>query len=529
MALPLHLLLEFDQSLPDWSTSPFIEALQISVEDCQSPETPDQYSVENLRQIFNLFQYSDDVFLTCANCGGFLSNVEDYKSCCQKYTRHASLSESHLSYWLILFTDPLKAVTLLPNYTYMLFLQHGGPPIQFRRLLWRRILINQTRLTQTCEVFEELQKRFNEEADKQISKDLKRTFPEISFFKGTEASKDLSTILNVYANYDVELGYCQGLLFLVAVLYYQFNQDCQFTLHALIQIMGSNPELHEIFCSHSMGSRLGIWYHEFLVLLQRGDPELADHLSNNINADFLVFLYQWWLSFMSAHTPDTSIVYKVIDFCQFHMNWKRGFFKISLGLLLKNKHLLMSFDDCEIVYRHLLSENKWGASISFNLDAFFGDYLMSFPNEWFEFSSNDNDITTTRHKPQLNMSLLLNTFKKLQLYTPTRHSNHSNESNDSNNSTLSSIFTRNNNEDTTESLYSTDTSSTALSTANERNYFELLRMPMLGGGGNKATQDELELLKMENVQLKCLLGSLVTLMKDGDISPSLRLQVQKYL
>lgn len=229
---------------------------------------------------------------------------------------------------------------------------------------------------------------------------------------------------------------------------------------------------------------------------------------------------------MSAHTPDTSIVYKVIDFCQFHMNWKRGFFKISLGLLLKNKHLLMSFDDCEIVYRHLLSENKWGASIASNLDTFFGDYLLSFPDEWFDFSENVVE-SPSRQKPQLNMSLLLNTFKKLQMYTPTRHSNHSNDSNDSNTSTLSSVFTRNDDtKDTTDSLYSTDSSSS--SATGERNYFDLLRMPMLGGG-NKVSQEELEMLKMENVQLKCLLGSLVSLMKDSELSPSLKLQVQKYL
>lgn len=53
-----------------------------------------------------------------------------------------------------------------------------------------------------------------------IARDINRTFPAHDFFKevGGLGQDSLFRISRAYANYDEEVGYCQGLSFLVATL-----------------------------------------------------------------------------------------------------------------------------------------------------------------------------------------------------------------------------------------------------------------------------------------------------------------------
>lgn len=203
---------------------------------------------------------------------------------------------------------------------------------------------------------------------------------------------DLEVILNVYANYDAELGYCQGLLFLVGVLYYNLGQDCALTLHGLINVMETETQLRAIFVALSMQGMLTQWRSEFSLILEKADPILHLRLQGYI--DFDVFLTQWWMSFMSSHTPDLMIVNRVMDFCMLQ-GWKTGMFKISLGVLVSNRHILISLGDRdeEVAYQLLLSESRWGPVMG-HFDVFFGNLLFS----WDEtmFSGDESTSMTPR-------------------------------------------------------------------------------------------------------------------------------------
>lgn len=56
--------------------------------------------------------------------------------------------------------------------------------------------------------------------------DLKRTFPEIEWFKKREHISRISSILKAFSHSNPTIGYAQGVAFIVFVLYYVYYTDC---------------------------------------------------------------------------------------------------------------------------------------------------------------------------------------------------------------------------------------------------------------------------------------------------------------
>ena len=107
-----------------------------------------------------------------------------------------------------------------------------------------------------------------------IKKDLSRTFPEVEEFKiDTSSGKNrLYNVLKAYAHYDPEVGYCQGMNYVVAMLIKYIKSE-EAAFNVLIDLMkrGNWRELY----LQSM-SRL----HDLLNLL---GEELRCHLPNTYN------------------------------------------------------------------------------------------------------------------------------------------------------------------------------------------------------------------------------------------------------
>ncbi|MCH0629632.1 TBC domain-containing protein [Kocuria palustris] len=389
MMIDYELLFEFEELLALTSvhkTVIILENLELKVDRLRCDEQLHQHTFnkEDLTEVFEAYLFTEDEFVTCPKCGQGLMDEAKYKQCCKNYIYNNSQITSHVetSYWLAFMNNPVTTISTLPYYTQLLCLQQGIPN-QLRSLVWEKLfLLDHTHLPELSRlVFENLQHSYNTDISKQIAKDLNRTFPLTKFFKEPTTIKNLDLILNVYANFDSELGYCQGLLFLVGVLYYHFNLDCQMTFHALICIMDIEPQLRNIFTTNTMLDTLSRWEREFTDIVRSVDPELADHLFNLVEPQ--AFLYQWWMSFMLSHLPDLLIVNRIMDFCMIQ-GWKIGLLKISLGLILSNKPILMAVGrgDEEVIYQHLLNELKWGNVIN-NLDLFFGDLLLLWDDDMF--------------------------------------------------------------------------------------------------------------------------------------------------
>lgn len=485
MSIQFEFMLEFEDSLQldrPKDTSLTLKNLELKIEynisvPCESNDAEEH----NLDEIFEQYNYADDEFTSCNKCGNSISNM---KPCCEKYIEESIISSSlEKSYWLAFLNSPTRTINTLPNYTQLLFLQQGIP-YQIRSLIWKKLfLINYNdEIPQTSLlIYKNFQHSYNTETSEQIKKDLNRTFG-TKFFENNQNSKELEIILNVYANYDVELGYCQGLLFLVGSLYYQFR-DPELTFHALITVMESETELHDIFTQNLMAITLDKWFEEFNTIFSSTDDELYSHLKGFV--DMKVFLYQWWLSFMSSHTPDFSIINRIMDFCLIQ-GWKVGMFKVSIGLLLINKPILMTLveGDEEVVYQHLLNECKWGLALK-DLNSFFGEILLSFDPQLF--LKKETIVSKPMKTHRRTQSSMIEKFKNLNISSYSFNSNNSLFSNKRNSTT-----------NETESIYSSVTSESSSSTK----LGDFLKVPLnnLGNNNELIRQNKI----MRDLLVKCM-------------------------
>lgn len=114
-----------------------------------------------------------------------------------------------------------------------------GIPKDLRGRIWLFL----TRTTQfsrqfSSTVYTKLLETQNPSAKKQISRDVHRTLPENKMFQEPEGigQQALTNILNAYANYDPEVGYCQGMGFIVSCLILQLRNEEQ-AFWTFVQIM----------------------------------------------------------------------------------------------------------------------------------------------------------------------------------------------------------------------------------------------------------------------------------------------------
>lgn len=485
-------------------------------------EKPKDEAVE-LDPAINNYDYKNDEFTTCNTCGQSIAS-DDVKDCYKRFIEESKISSGlEKSFWLSFLDNPTRTINTLPNYSQVLFLQQGMI-FQIRALVWRKLFLisfNNQIPEASLLVYRNFQHSYNSETSEQISKDLTRTFPTIKFFQKDENIQELETVLNVYANYDVELGYCQGLLFLVGTLHYQFK-DPELTFHALITIMESEVELHDIFTTSLMSVTLNNWVSEFNLILSKIDHELYTHLTKL--ADVKAFLFQWWLSFMSSHTPDFSIINRIMDFCLIQ-GWKVGMFKISLGLLIANKPILMSLNegDEDVIYQHLLNESKWGLVIK-DINSFFGELLFEWDSKLFT-KSEDIIISKPMKSHKRTQSSMVDKFKSLNISANSfYHSNHS----------ALSVFSKNNhphnkanNDNELDSIYSDityDSSNSANSSSSK--FVDYLKLPI---GSSTPPKFYNEDHSKSNKYLKLLLAQCLQHIDDDESAADLKQEIAQAL
>lgn len=93
----------------------------------------------------------------------------------------------------------------------------AGIPHQLRGICWQ--IMGNTKDTQLEHIYEQL-KVGNSPHEKQIVADLPRTYPHHEYFqeRGGQGQKELGNVARAYSLYDPEVGYCQGIGFIVGPL-----------------------------------------------------------------------------------------------------------------------------------------------------------------------------------------------------------------------------------------------------------------------------------------------------------------------
>ncbi|KAJ3575126.1 hypothetical protein NP233_g1307 [Leucocoprinus birnbaumii] len=147
--------------------------------------------------------------------------------------------------------------------------------------------------------------------EKSITRDLGRTFPHHAFFTDGQGigQENLFNVLKAYSLYDPQVGYCQGLPFVVAVLLLNMPDEEAFSL--LVRLM----QVYDL---------RGHYLPEM--------PKLQMRLVNPF-----VFPYRFPL----------EIVFRIYDHCL--ANGIEAIFGFSIGLLKKNEESLLGFKFDEIL------------------------------------------------------------------------------------------------------------------------------------------------------------------------------------
>lgn len=358
----------------------------------------------------------------------------DLQPCCyesvERYKHAVSLDVSF--WWFLLNSFPCCVMTL-PNYT-RLMLTHGIPPA-LRSRIWGLFTLAGNAQDTTDNYMENLYHSLNKDVSPDISiivKDVNRTFPEISMFAEYSTKTKFENILNAYSIFDSDMGYCQGLQFIVAPLLFHFKDDLK-TFNALVKIFELN-KLRPIY-DHEM-SGLHLWFFQFDKIFETEVPELYAHFKD-LNIDIQMFLAQWFLSFFSITIPFSFLI-RMFDVLLLE-GVKSTLFRVGITVLSKNTDLLKTIQDSELIYQHLLSENCWGI-FQQDVDLFI-DSVMSLPVNHYssEHLSTLEDVFSKieSKKPKSNRSFMK---KMLSSFKTTAESVFSSSSSDDASSTKSSCM-----------------------------------------------------------------------------------------
>ena len=109
-------------------------------------------------------------------------------------------------------------------------IQKFGIPSILRGEVWPSLV------SETMNDFKKLENEYRIQVSKiskfqrEIANDISRTFPTHPKFTDERGQMELLRVLKAYSNYDVTVGYCQGMNFIVATLLVQMPEETAFAV-----------------------------------------------------------------------------------------------------------------------------------------------------------------------------------------------------------------------------------------------------------------------------------------------------------
>ncbi|KAF9029018.1 RabGAP/TBC [Hymenopellis radicata] len=178
--------------------------------------------------------------------------------------------------------------------------------------------------------------------EKAITRDLGRTFPHHAFFTDGQGigQENLFNVLKAYSLYDPQVGYCQGLPFVVAILLLNMPDEEAFSL--LCRLMHLY-DLRGHFLPEMPKLQLRLF--QFDRLVEEILPVLHIHfLRQGIKSS--MFCSQWFLTMFSYRFP-MEVVVRIYD--NVLASGIEAIFGFSVALLQKNEDILLGLKFDEIL------------------------------------------------------------------------------------------------------------------------------------------------------------------------------------
>ena len=254
---------------------------------------------------------------------------------------------TELEFWAALVTDYVHTAQRLPTLTANKI--RGGVPPPLRGVVWPSVAG-----ARDAKLHEDYQRLSIERSPYEglIGKDVGRSFPNIDMFKERdgEGQSMLGNVLKAFSLYDDEIGYCQGLGFVVGPLLMHMSEPEAFCI--LVRLM-EHYDLRSCYLPDLAGLHLRIY--QFQALLKRHLPELAAHL-DSLKIEPL-YVSQWFLSFFAVTCPLPMLlrIYDVI----LAEGATETLMRVALSLMQRNEQKLRSLTEFEDAMQFLLSRGLW--------------------------------------------------------------------------------------------------------------------------------------------------------------------------
>ena len=189
-------------------------------------------------------------------------------------------------------------------------------------------------------IYQNLSKNSNNIYDKEIIKDLLRTFPnDSSFQRGSVCYQKLFNILKAYSNYNNEIGYAQGMNFIVAKLIKFFDNE-KISFIYLDSLFNKLKMVDVIGIKNSLEKKMKT----VQFLLKTLCPDILFFLEKKkINHE--IFTAKWYITLFSKNFKFDKILMTIWNFAIIY-GWKFIFlFSIAVIVSFKDKYMNLDLYD----------------------------------------------------------------------------------------------------------------------------------------------------------------------------------------
>lgn len=268
---------------------------------------------------------------------------------------------TELEFWTALVQDYPSTAARLPTLTTSKI--RAGIPPPLRGVVWASMAGARERSLE--EAYDRL---LDEKSPYEgiINKDVGRSFPGIDLFRdaGGEGQKMLGRVLKCFSLHDKDIGYCQGLGFLVGPLLMNMGEKEAFC--TLVRLM-DHYSLQPSFLPSLSGLHMRIY--QFSALLKQLCPELSEHLVDmGIEP---AYLSQWFLSCFAVTCP-LPMLFRMYDVI-FAEGANETVMRVALAIMRRNEQKLLASSEFEEVMTLLLGRTVFD-SYGCNADELVDDF-----------------------------------------------------------------------------------------------------------------------------------------------------------
>ncbi|KAL7322030.1 hypothetical protein PS15p_212123 [Mucor circinelloides] len=233
-------------------------------------------------------------------------------------------------FWEAVIQDSDQVALRLPH---LLSLKlRSGIPTRVRGLMWQAMSKSASLHLET--VYEQLCKEKSPH-ERIIQRDLARTFPRIDMFKqeNGQGQSRMKRILESYSLYDPDVGYCQGLAFLVGPLLMNIPETQSFCV--FVRLM-ETYEMRSMFTLNMEGLQLRLY--QFSSLLHEIVPKLAHYLDSHAIHPAM-YASQWFLTLFAYAFP-IPLIERIYDII-FAEGAAETIMRVAIAMLKRSEDALL--------------------------------------------------------------------------------------------------------------------------------------------------------------------------------------------